>query len=124
MAEKLIGAAVFGQSGGPTSVINASAYGVIRTALDTPEITNVYGMDHGIVGVLNDILYDMGKEDANELELLLNTPSSALGSCRYKLTSEEDLKKFMRPLKNTISVIFSITVATIQWIHAAKSVTI
>ena len=93
MTEKLIGAAIFGQSGGPTSVINASAYGVIRTALDTPEITNVYGMDHGIVGVLNDILYDMGKEDAQELELLLNTPSSALGSCRYKLTSEDDLKR-------------------------------
>ena len=40
MADKLIGAAVFGQSGGPTSVINASAYGVIRNALDAPEITN------------------------------------------------------------------------------------
>ena len=93
MADKLIGAAIFGQSGGPTSVINASAYGVIRTALDTPEITNVYGMDHGIVGVLNDTIYDMGKEDAHELELLLNTPSSALGSCRYKLNSEDDLKR-------------------------------
>jgi len=93
MAEKLIGAAVFGQSGGPTSVINASAYGVIRTALDTPEITEVYGMAHGIVGVLNDNLYDMKKEDADELKLLLNTPSSALGSCRYKLKSEDDLKR-------------------------------
>jgi len=93
MAEKLIGAAVFGQSGGPTSVINASAYGVIRTALDTPEITEVYGMAHGIVGILNDHLYDMGKEDADELKLLLNTPSSALGSCRYKLKSEDDLKR-------------------------------
>ena len=93
MAEKLIGAAVFGQSGGPTSVINASAYGVIRTALNAPEITNVYGMAHGIVGILNDNLYDLGKEDAYELELLLNTPSSALGSCRYKLNGEEDLKR-------------------------------
>ena len=93
MAEKLIGAAIFGQSGGPTSVINASAYGVIRTALDAPEITNVYGMAHGIVGVLNDRLYDMGKEDAYELELLLNTPSSALGSCRYKINGEDDLKR-------------------------------
>ena len=93
MAEKLIGAAVFGQSGGPTSVINASAYGVIRTALDAPEITNVYGMAHGIVGMLNDELYDMSKEDPHELELLLNTPSSALGSCRYKINGEEDLKR-------------------------------
>jgi len=93
MAEKLIGAAVFGQSGGPTSVINASAYGVIRTALDAKEITNVYGMAHGIVGMLNDDLYDMSKEDADELELLLNTPSSALGSCRYKINGDEDLKR-------------------------------
>jgi len=99
MAEKLIGAAVFGQSGGPTSVINASAYGVIRTALDTPEIIDVYGMAHGIVGVLNDNLYDMGKEDADELKLLLNTPSSALGSCRYKLKSEDDLKRIHEVLE-------------------------
>ena len=40
---ELKGAAVIGQSGGPTSVINASAYGVIRTALDNPDITAVYG---------------------------------------------------------------------------------
>ena len=91
--EKLIGAAVFGQSGGPTSVINASAYGVIRTALDAHEITNVYGMAHGIVGMLNGDLYDMGQEDPHELKLLLNTPSSALGSCRYKINGEEDLKR-------------------------------
>jgi 6-phosphofructokinase 1 len=99
MAGKLTGAAVFGQSGGPTSVINASAYGVIRTALDAPEITNVYGMAHGIVGILNDVLYDMSKEDAYELELLLNTPSSALGSCRYKLKSEEDLERIYEMFK-------------------------
>ena len=84
MAE-LKGASIIGQSGGPTSVINASAYGVIRTALDNPNITGVYGAEHGIVGVLNDRLYDMSKEDPKELELLKYTPSSALGSCRYKM---------------------------------------
>ena len=52
MAE-LKGACIIGQSGGPTSVINASAYGVIRTALDNPNITGVYGAEHGIVGVLD-----------------------------------------------------------------------
>ena len=107
MAEKLIGAAVFGQSGGPTSVINASAYGVIRTALDAPEITEVYGMAHGIVGVLNDTLYDMKQEDADELKLLLNTPSSALGSCRYKLKTETDLKRIHEVLaKHNIRYFF------------------
>jgi len=81
----LKGACIIGQSGGPSAVINASAYGAIRTALDSDVITNVYGAAHGIKGVLDDVLYDMSKEDFNELELLKNTPSSALGSCRYKL---------------------------------------
>jgi len=93
MKKKLIGAAVFGQSGGPTSVINASAYGVIKTALDAEEITNVYGAAHGIVGVLGDNLYDLDKEDKGELELLMNTPSSELGSCRYKIKEESELKR-------------------------------
>ena len=86
---KLQGACIIGQSGGPTSVINASAYGVIRTALDNPDITAVYGAAHGIKGVLDDKLYDMGKEDAQELAYLLNTPSSELGSCRYKIADPD-----------------------------------
>lgn len=89
MSEKLIGACIFGQSGGPTAVINASAYGAIRAALDAPEITKVYGAAHGIVGVLNDQLYIMDEEDPKELELLLHTPSSELGSCRYKMADPE-----------------------------------
>ena len=64
----LKGACIIGQSGGPTSVINASAYGVIRTALDSEAITKVYGAEHGIKGVLNDRLIDMSQEDASELE--------------------------------------------------------
>ena len=89
MKGKLKGACILGQSGGPTSVINASAYGVIRTALDTPEITNVYGAEYGIRGILDDVLFDMSKEDAYELQLLMNTPSSDLGSCRYKMADPE-----------------------------------
>ena len=99
MAE-LKGACIIGQSGGPTSVINASAYGVIRTALDNPNITAVYGAEHGIVGVLNDRLFDMGKEDPKELELLKYTPSSALGSCRYKMKDpDEDDTDYKRILE-------------------------
>ncbi len=81
----LKGACIIGQSGGPTSVINASALGVIETALKSDVITKVYGAAHGIRGVLDDKLYDMAQEDPDELKLLMNTPSSALGSCRYKL---------------------------------------
>ena len=50
MANVLKGACIFGQSGGPTAVINASAYGVFRTALDRPEITRVLGAKNGITG--------------------------------------------------------------------------
>ena len=103
MSNTLKGALIIGQSGGPTSVINASAYGVIRTALDSPDITAVYGAAHGIKGVLNDKLYDMGQEDAKELELLLNTPSSELGSCRYKIADPDaddtDYKRILEIFK-------------------------
>ena len=81
----LKGACIIGQSGGPTAVINASAYGAIRAALDADCITKVYGAAHGIKGVLEDKLYVMDEEDPAELKLLLNTPSSELGSCRYKM---------------------------------------
>ena len=85
MKEPLIGACLVGQSGGPTSVINASLYGVISAALASPNVTRVLGAAHGIRGVLDDCLYDLGLEDPAELALLRNTPSSALGSVRYKL---------------------------------------
>ena len=83
--KNLVGACMFGQSGGPTSVINASAAGVITEALKQKNITAVYGAAHGIKGILDEQFFDMGKEDLQEIMLLKNTPSSALGSCRYKL---------------------------------------
>ena len=87
--EQLKGACIIGQSGGPTAVINASAQGVIQTALASGQITKVYGAAHGIKGVLGDQLYDMGQEDPAELDLMKFTPSSALGSCRYKLADPD-----------------------------------
>ena len=103
MSEKLIGSCIFGQSGGPTAVINASAYGVIRAALDAEEITKVYGAAHGLRGVLDDKLYVMDEEDPAELKLLLNTPSSELGSCRYKIADPEkddtDYKRILEIFK-------------------------
>ena len=103
MSEKLIGSCILGQSGGPTAVINASAYGVIRAALDAEEITKVYGAAHGIKGVLDDKLYVMDEEDPAELELLLHTPSSELGSCRYKIADPEvddtDYKRILEIFK-------------------------
>ena len=101
--EKLVGAAVIGQSGGPSAVINASAYGVIKTALESDCITKVYGMHHGIMGILNDRLMVMDEEDPAELELMRYTPSSALGSCRYKIADPEvddtDFKRILEIFK-------------------------
>lgn len=96
----LKGAVLFGQSGGPTSVINASAAGVFLESLEHDAITEIYGAEHGIVGILNERLFDMRKEDVRELELLKNTPSSALGSVRYKLKNvEQDETDYIRLLE-------------------------
>lgn len=88
--KNLVGACMFGQSGGPTSVINASAAGVFIEALKQKNITKVYGAANGIKGVLDEKFYEIDKEDVDELMLLKNTPSSALGSVRYKLKAVED----------------------------------
>ena len=100
---ELKGACVIGQSGGPTSVINSSVLGALEAALDNPSITRVFGMAHGIKGLLNDDLYDIDKEDRDELALLRYTPSSALGSCRYKLADPDvddtDYKRILEIFK-------------------------
>ena len=85
------GKAVVAQSGGPTAVINASAAGVIETALANRGVFSaVYGAYNGILGVLGEEMFDLGREDPAEIARLRRSPSSALGSCRYKL---KDLKK-------------------------------
>ncbi|NMB33638.1 MAG: 6-phosphofructokinase [Clostridium sp.] len=100
---RLEGACIFGQSGGPTSVINASAAGVFEEALKQDCITAVYGAAHGIKGILEEVFYDMSKEEPHELELLKTTPSSALGSVRYKLKNvdedETDYKRLLEVFK-------------------------
>ena len=104
MSEKnLVGSLIVGQSGGPSSVINCSAYGVIKTGLENPNITKVYGAFHGIKGVLNDQLMIMDEEDPAELANMMHTPSSALGSCRYKIADPDvddtDYKRILEIFK-------------------------
>ena len=100
---ELKGACIIGQSGGPTAVINASVLGAIQTALNAPQITRVLGAANGIKGVLEGKLYDMGMEDPVELELLKFTPSSALGTCRYKMKNPDvdptDYEKLLETFK-------------------------
>lgn len=101
--KNLKGACIFGQSGGPTSVINASAAGVFLEALEQDAITEIYGAEHGIRGILDEKFFDIRKEDVKELEFLKNTPSSALGSVRYKLKPVEvddtDYKRLLEVFK-------------------------
>ena len=77
---------IVGQSGGPTSVINASLAGVYYEA-KKKGFDKVYGMVNGIEGLLQDKIVDLDDYflDKNNLELLKRTPSSFLGTCRFKL---------------------------------------
>ncbi len=93
------GNAIVAQSGGPTAVINASAAGVIHAALEAPEIGKVFAAHNGILGVLNDEIYNLGKESPETLEELRWSPSSALGSCRHKVKSDEDRQKIINIFK-------------------------
>ena len=83
--------AIVGQSGGPTSVINASLAGVFQ-ACQSRGAEHVYGMLHGIQGLLEEKICDLGERLATyiDIELLKRTPSSYLGSCRYKLPEPEE----------------------------------
>ena len=81
---------IVGQSGGPTAVINSSLLGVYKTAKDRGADA-VYGMVHGIKGLLERDIVDLSQRFKNDLDndLLRRTPSSFLGSCRYKLPDIE-----------------------------------
>ena len=94
----LQGNAVIGQSGGPTTVINASLSGVIDRCLQAGPIENVYGMRYGIEGFMQGNVIDLGREDKAVLESLRRTPSSALGSCRHKL-QQADFEPVLRMLQ-------------------------
>jgi 6-phosphofructokinase 1 len=83
------GNALIGQSGGPTCVINQSLVGVVEAAKASKSIVNVYGALHGIKGVLEEKLIDLGKESKATLEAVAKTPCAALRSVRKKPTREE-----------------------------------
>ena len=83
---KEMGNVIVGQSGGPTAVINSSLAGVYKTARDRGA-KKVFGMLHGVQGLLEEWVVDLSGHIRSDLDidLLKRTPSSFLGSCRYKL---------------------------------------
>ncbi|MGL4992432.1 MAG: 6-phosphofructokinase [Sarcina sp.] len=76
---------IIAQSGGPTSVINSSVYGVVKENFNLKIYDNVYGGLNGIEGILAKKIINLSSMDIDRLEAFKNSPSSGLGSCRYKL---------------------------------------
>ncbi len=91
------------QSGGPTAAINATLAGVFARAEKTEEVDEIYGALNGIEGILNDQLINLRHIIMNEedKDLLMKTPSTILGSCRYKLPAlEEDDSRYRTIVEN------------------------
>ena len=85
--------ALYAQSGGVTSVINATACAVIESARKSKNIKKVYAGKDGIVGILNEDLIDTSVENAKEIKKLMHTPGGTFGSCRHKLKDARQNKR-------------------------------
>lgn len=92
------GNVLIGQSGGPTSVINSSLAGVIESVRPTGLAEEIYGMQYGIEGFMQEWIYDLGNQPLSVIKGLRHTPSSALGSSRHKV-QEKDLPLILKVLK-------------------------
>ena len=84
MPEELEGNCLIAQSGGPTSVINASLAGAVAEALNHECIEEIYGGLNGVLGILNEQLIDLAAESQQNIRGLRHTPGAALGSTRDK----------------------------------------
>lgn len=93
MASYLRGNCLVAQSGGPSAVVNSSLAGLIQEALNYEEIEEIYGALNGVLGILNEDLIDLSEEKNKTIEGLLYTPTSVLGSCRYRLKKPEENKE-------------------------------
>lgn len=90
------------QSGGPTAAINASLAGVFSGAEKCPEVDEIFGSENGIEGILNNRLFNLRNiiMDEHDKQLLMKTPSTILGSCRYKLKDfSEDEEPYRKVLE-------------------------
>lgn len=97
------------QSGGPTSVINATVAGIVKANQLNPVYDTVYGGLHGIEGIMQEMLVDLSAMTDEENIILKQTPASTLGSCRYKLkrSNIEDFEKIFEVLeKHNIETMF------------------
>jgi len=93
------------QSGGPTAAINATLAGVAEQAAISGKVDKIYGARHGIKGVLGGQVIDIGERLASPQEMLrlISTPSSALGTCRFKLKSAQEDPESYKLIFETLS---------------------
>lgn len=93
------------QSGGPTAAINATLVGVLQGVRASGKVDKVYGAKNGIEGAINDHLIDLNEivKDTKSMDTLTYTPSSALGTCRYKM---KDWRKDDAPYKKIIETFY------------------
>jgi len=105
---KLSGNMLIAQSGGPTAVINQSLVGAVLEARKHKAIRRVYGSLHGLKGIVDEDLVDLGRETRATLERVAQTPSSALGSVRRKPTPEDCVRVFQVLQKYAIRYFFYI----------------
>lgn len=97
---------VVGQSGGPTAVINRSLLGVIRAAMGAEtQVGRIVGLRHGVEGLLAEESVDFRGQPAGFLDALADTPSSILGSCRYRL-ADDDLDRALAALRKLDAGVF------------------
>ena len=92
------------QSGGPTCAINASLVGVFKESLKVSTIDAIFGSVNGIEGIIENHLVDLKSMilTNNDMELLKQTPSTVLGSCRYKLPDWHDDEEVYKRITDTL----------------------
>ena len=93
--------AIYAQSGGVTSVINATASAVIEASRKSKKINKLYAGKDGIIGILNEELIDTSLENSSNIKKLMHTPGGAFGSCRHKL---KDVNQSKREYERLIDV--------------------
>ncbi|MBQ9043164.1 MAG: 6-phosphofructokinase [Eggerthellaceae bacterium] len=128
-----MGNCIVAQSGGPTSVINATVAGIVKGNQLNPVYEHVYGGLNGIEGILAERFVDLTDMSDEENHILQQTPSSALGSCRYKLKRDnvEDFEKLLEIMdKHDIETLFYVggndsmdTVAALSEYAAKNNIT-
>ncbi|MBR3630555.1 MAG: 6-phosphofructokinase, partial [Oscillospiraceae bacterium] len=94
------------QSGGPTCAINASLIGIFKQGLLTEQIDAIFGSINGIEGMIGDELINLKSiiRTNEDMELLRQTPSTMLGSCRYKLPDSKEAPEIYEKILHTLEI--------------------